>query len=198
MGESHEFWSINVKTLFKSQELWDLVENGYADQDDEAKLRETRKKDSKALFFIQQAVHETLFSKIAAVETSKDAWRISQKEFQGSAKVIIVKLQSLKRDFETLFMKSDEYVQDFLFRVSGIVNQIKSYDEKLEDEIVVAKVLRSLTTKFDHVVAAIEESKDLSIFLFDELMGSLQAHEARMNRSAEKCEEKAFQAKEES
>ncbi|KAK3033599.1 hypothetical protein RJ639_034715 [Escallonia herrerae] len=75
---------------------------------------------------------------------------------------------------------------------------MKSYGEKLEDAIVVAKVLRSLTTKFDHVVAAIEESKDLSIFSFDELMGSLQAHEARMNRSAEKSEEQAFQAKEES
>ncbi|KAK3034952.1 hypothetical protein RJ639_032352 [Escallonia herrerae] len=99
------------------------------------------------------------------------------------------------RDFETLFMKSDESVQDFLSRVSDIVSQMKSYGEKLEDEIVVAKVLRSLTTKFDHVVAAIEESKDLSIFSFDELMGSLQAHEARMNWSAE---EKAFQAKEES
>ncbi|KAK3029566.1 hypothetical protein RJ639_038455 [Escallonia herrerae] len=95
-------------------------------------------------------------------------------------------------------MKSDESVQDFLSRVSGIVSQMKSYGEKLDDEIVVAKVLRSLTTKFDHVVVAIEESKDLSIFLFDELMGSLQAHEVRMNKSAKKSEEKAFQTKKES
>lgn len=57
-GESYEFWSIKMKTLFKSQELWDLVENGYPDPDDEAKLKENRKKDAKALFFIQQAVHE--------------------------------------------------------------------------------------------------------------------------------------------
>ncbi|KAK3027213.1 hypothetical protein RJ639_040802 [Escallonia herrerae] len=96
-------------------------------------------------------------------------------------------------------MKNDESIRDFLSRVSGIVSQMKSYGEKLEDEIVVAKVLRSLTTKFDHVVAAIEESKDLSVFfLFNELMDSLQAHEARMNRSAKKSEEKAFQAKGES
>ncbi|KAK2976681.1 hypothetical protein RJ640_004282 [Escallonia rubra] len=157
-GESYEFWSIKMKTLFKSQELWDLVENG-----------------------------------IAIAETSKDAWRILQKEFQGSAKVITVKLQSIMRDFEPLSMKSNESVQDFLSRVSGIVSQMKSYGEKW-----VAKVLRSLTTKFDHVVAAIEESKDLSVFSFNELMGSLQAHEARMNRSAEKSEEKTFQAKGES
>nr|GFA08034.1 putative zinc finger, CCHC-type [Tanacetum cinerariifolium] len=53
----------------------------------------------------------------------------------------------------------------------------------------------SLTPRFDHVVAAIEESKDLSKFSFDELMGSLQSHEARINRSNVNGEEKAFQTR---
>lgn len=35
----------------------------------------------------------------------------------------------------------------------------------------------------------------MSIFSFDELMGSLQAHEARLNRSQGKSEEKTFQVK---
>ncbi|GMP54920.1 hypothetical protein CsSME_00019913 [Camellia sinensis var. sinensis] len=104
--------------------------------------------------------------------TSKQAWSTLQKEFQGDSKVIVVKLQSLRRDFETLYMKNGESIADFLSRV-----------------------LRSLTPKFDHVVAAIEESKDLSVFSFDELMGSLQAHETRINRSLKKNEEKAFQVK---
>ena len=112
--------------------------------------------------------------------------------------MITVKLQTLRREFEILFMKSNESVQDFLSRVTEIVSQMKSYGEHLPDHIIVAKVLRSLTPKFDHVVAAIEESKDLSTYSFDELMGSLQAHEVRLNRSLEKSEEKAFQAKRES
>ncbi|KAK2981110.1 hypothetical protein RJ640_021164 [Escallonia rubra] len=199
--ENFEFWSIKMKTLFKSQDLWELVENGYADPDEENnnRLKENKKKDNKALLFIQQAVHETIFSRIAAATTSKEAWEILHKEFQGSSKVITVKLQSLRRDFETLFMRNNESVQDFLSRVTAIVSQMKSYGEQITDEIVVAKVLRSLTPTFDHVVAAIEESKDLSVYAFDELMGSLQAHEARLNRSLEtKNEEKAFQVREES
>jgi len=28
-GEAYEFWSIQMKTLYISQDLWDLVENGY-------------------------------------------------------------------------------------------------------------------------------------------------------------------------
>ncbi|XP_040942243.1 receptor-like protein 9DC3 [Gossypium hirsutum] len=58
-----------------------------------------------------------------------------------------------------------------------------------ENDTYRAKVLRSLTTKFDHVMAAIEETKDLSVLSVDELMGSLQSHEARINRSIEKSEE---------
>ena len=113
-GNSYEFWGIKMKTLFKSQDLWDLIENGYADPDDEIRLRENRKKDSKALFFIQQAVHETIFSRIAAATTSKQALLILQNEFQGLSRVITVKLQTLRREFEILFMKSNESVQDFL------------------------------------------------------------------------------------
>ncbi|KAJ0038506.1 hypothetical protein Pint_22086 [Pistacia integerrima] len=74
----------------------------------------------------------------------------------------------------------------------------KLYGEKITDEIVVAKILRSLTPKFEHVDATIEESHDLSDFSFDELMSSLQAHEERLNRSHDKNEEKTFQVKVES
>ncbi|XP_015158336.1 uncharacterized protein [Solanum tuberosum] len=189
-----------MKTLFKSQELWDLVESEFADPDEghAQRLRENRKKDSKLLFLIQQALHDDIFPQISAAETSHEAWEILQQEYMGDKKVIAVKLQTLRRDFETLLMKSNESVQDYMSRVSSIVNLMKSYGENISDEIVVPKVLRSLTKKFEHVVAAIEESKDLSDYSFDELMGSLLTHEDGINKSHEKIEEKAFQVKEES
>ena len=107
-----------------------------------------------------------------------------------------VKLQSLSRDFETLMMKKDESIADFLSRTMAVVSQMRSYGEQISDETVVAKVMSSLTPKFDHVVAAIEEANDLSVLSVDELMRLLQSHEARLNRSVEKVEEKAFQVKE--
>ena len=54
---------------------------------------------------------------------------------------------------------------------------MRSYKENISNETVVCKVLRSLTSKFDHVVAVIEESNDMSTYSFDELMSSLLAHE---------------------
>jgi hypothetical protein len=62
---------------------------------------------------------------------------------------------------------------------------------------MLTKVLRSLAPKFDHVVIVIEESKDLSTYSFDELMGSLQTHETKP-RLEEKSDESAFYKKGES
>ena len=69
--------------------------------------------------------------------------------------------------------------------------------DKVTDQTMEAKILRSLTLKFDHVVAAIEVSKDLTIVTTDELSGSLQAHETRLNKIVEKAEGTALQVKEE-
>lgn len=103
-----------------------------------------------------------------------------------------MKRQSLRRDFKTLFMNNNESVQGFLSRVSGIVSQLKSYGQDIGDKILVPKFLRSLPQKFDHVVAAIEELRDLSMFSFNELMGSLQSHESRINKSIATTQEQAF------
>jgi gag-polypeptide of LTR copia-type/Integrase core domain/GAG-pre-integrase domain len=188
-GENYEFWSIKMKTLFKSHGIWELVENRAAN------TPEDQKKDAKVLFFIQQAVHQTVFSKITAAKSAKEAWTTLKTAFQGNSKVIAIKLQGLRRDFETLNMNHGETVQIFLSRVSGVVNQIRGLGEEILEKTIVAKVLRSLLTKFDHVVAAIEESKDLETYTFDELMGSLQTHEARLSRSEERVEEKTFYTK---
>ncbi|KAL4364030.1 hypothetical protein GQ457_04G017220 [Hibiscus cannabinus] len=189
-----------MKTMFKYQELWDLVENGYEEPDPapavpDQRLRENRKRDLRLLVLIQSALEDNIFSRISAADTSKQAWDILKQEYLGNKKVIIVKLQTLHRDFETLTMKDKESVQEFLSRVFGIVNLMKSYGEILSNEIVVSKVLRSLISKFDHVVVVIEETKDLSTYTFDELMSSLISHEARSNTSHKNSEEKAFQVR---
>ena len=70
-GKNHSYWSITMRALFASQGLWELVENGYPEPADAAVLaaltaaerdllRRNRKKDSKALFYLFQSVHESV------------------------------------------------------------------------------------------------------------------------------------------
>ena len=87
-------------------------------------------------------------------------------------------------------MKGNESVQEFVSRVMNVVNQMRTYGDPIEDQTIVAKILRSLSPKSDYVVATIEESKNLATLSIDELSGSLQAHEARINRSEGRTEEK--------
>ena len=76
----------------------------------------------------------------------------------------------------------------------SIVNQIKSHGDTLDDQKVVEFFLRILPIRFDPYVVAIEESKYSSQVYIDGLMGSLQAHEQRLNRSNGSSMENAFKS----
>jgi gag-polypeptide of LTR copia-type len=54
------------------------------------------------LFYIQLAVHDTIFSKITTAINAKEAWTTLKTAFQGSTHVMAIKLQGIRRDFETL------------------------------------------------------------------------------------------------
>ena len=78
-------------------------------------------------------------------------------------------------------MKDSESVEEYFNRVLSIVNQLKANGEQILDQRVVEKILRSMTRKFEHVVVAIEESKDLATLSINSFMGSLQSHELRLS-----------------
>ncbi|XP_039143213.1 uncharacterized protein LOC120280436 [Dioscorea cayenensis subsp. rotundata] len=193
--ESYFRWSLRMKTLFCSHELWELVEERLPGVEDETRKREAAKKDAKALCLIQEAVDEPILDLIAEAGTAHEAWEMIKTKFQGSSKVVAVRKQTLRQKFEMLHMQEGELIKEYLSRVVTIVNQIKAIGHKLTEEEVVGKVLRSLSSRWDYVAVAIEEAKDIAKMSMDELSGSLQAHEIRINRSSEKGTEKAFYMK---
>jgi len=58
-----------------------------------------------------------------------------------------------------------------------IRNKIRFHGEKMDDGVIVEKIRRSLTPKYDYVVCSIEESKDMDTLSLDELQSSLLVHE---------------------
>ncbi|GAU50939.1 hypothetical protein TSUD_411360 [Trifolium subterraneum] len=142
--------------------------------------------NSKALNTLFNGVDKNMFRLIKKCEVAKDAWEILKTTQEGTAKVKISRLQNLTRKFENLRMKEDESVHNFYMNVMDFANSFDDLGEKLSDEKIVRKILRSFTKKFDMKVIAMEEAQDISTMKVDELIGSLQTYESSVNERIEK------------
>eukprot|EP00253_Pinus_taeda_P036285 PITA_36285 len=107
-------------------------------------------------------------------------------------KVKTSKLQLLRRDFENLNMKESDNIDSFFTHVIGLVTQMRTHGETIEERRIVEKILRVLPSKFDAIVTTIEETKDLSNFSVDELHASLITHEQRLSRNENSSLEQAL------
>uniref|UniRef100_A0A6I9QLT5 Uncharacterized protein LOC105037627 n=1 Tax=Elaeis guineensis var. tenera TaxID=51953 RepID=A0A6I9QLT5_ELAGV len=200
---NYENWNIQMKALLGSQDIWEVVEKGYEEsQDDRAQmvaqrtvLVDLRKKDKKALYFIYQGLDEVRFKKVACATNSKQPCEIFENAHKGVEKVKKVHLQMLRGEFRTLKMKEGESISDYFTKVLSNINQMKRNGKNVEDKRVVEKILRSLDQKFDYVVATIEESKYVDTMIVDELMVSLQVHEQRILMRKEEPLEQTLKCK---
>ncbi|KAK2396029.1 hypothetical protein QL285_057704 [Trifolium repens] len=189
-GKNYDNWCKQMKVVFCYQDMWNLVTEGMstiganATDEEKAAHKELKKRDFKALFIIHQCVDPDNFEKVGDCESAKEAWDILARSFGGAEKVKEVKLQTFKRQYELLQMEESESIGDYFTKVTRLVNQIKGCGEVLTTKAVVAKILRSLLPKYDHLVVAIEESKDLSTLSKEELQGTLESHEQRMSERA--------------
>ena len=85
-GENYDYWSVKMKTFFGSQDLWDIVEEGFIAPTDtltltaaqKKELKENKQKDSRALYILQQAVGDVIFPRIMNATNVKDAWRMEK------------------------------------------------------------------------------------------------------------------------
>ena len=70
-------------------------------------------------------------------------------------------------------MREEETIGDFNARLCDIANEAFALGEKMSEEKLVRKTLRSLPKRFAYKVITIEEAKDVRNMKLEELMGSL-------------------------
>ncbi|RDY08084.1 hypothetical protein CR513_07728, partial [Mucuna pruriens] len=134
----------------------------------ETEIVKTKKKDQQVVTFIYQSLYEAIFEMVSNVSTSKEVWEILKIFLEGVDKV----------------NKGDDGSEP---------NEM--LQREMKDIRVVEKIVHSLSIKFDFMVCAIEESKDLESMTMDQLMGSLQTYEERFKRRHKEPLEQVLNAK---
>ncbi|RVW97634.1 hypothetical protein CK203_027966 [Vitis vinifera] len=177
-----------MENFLRSKEYWGLVENGVPAVAEGVVLTDVQRKhiedqqlkDLKAKNYLFQALDRFILETILNKKTTKDIWDSMKQKFQGTTRVKRGNLQALRKEFEILHMKLGETVNEYFSRTLAIANKMKVNGEDKGNTVVVEKILRSMTSKFDYVVCSIEESKDLDTLTIYELQSSLFVHEQRM------------------
>jgi len=69
-------------------------------------------------------------------------------------------------------MKEGEKVDEYFARTLTIANKMKVHGERMEQSVIIEKILRSMTLKFNYVICSIKESNDVSIITINELQST--------------------------
>ena len=107
------------------------------------------------LFYIHQCMDTKVFEKIVDSMMAKTTWDTLVHCYGGDTSAKNIKLQSLHEQYENLNMKNNEKVPDYTSRVIVVTNEMKSFGETLSEQVIIEKILRSLTPQFDYIVVAI-------------------------------------------
>ena len=186
----YDHWSLVMENLLRSKEYWTVVEEGYTTPRpgveipaaQRASVEAKRLQDLKARNYLFQSIDKHILKTITQKNTAKQIWDAMKTKYQGNARVKRAQLQRLRREFETLEMKTGESVTDYFGRTMVIANDMRVCGEDMPDVKIVEKILRTLIENFNFGVCSIEESKDLDEMTVDELQSSLLVHEQKLQR----------------
>src|ERR1044072_1628596 len=208
-GTNYDYWKARMTAFLKSidNKTWKAVVKGWTPRVNKGKETEgsastitdykkeedwTKEEEeeawanSKALNAIFNSVDKNMFRLINTCIVAKEAWEILKTAHEGTSRVRMSRLQMLTTQFETLRMGEDQTITDFHMQIRDIANFSFALGEKMSDEKLVRKILRSLPRRFSMKVTAIEEAQDIGSMQVDELIGSLQTFELSFNDKADK------------
>ena len=163
-------------------EVWTIVLNRYdtrVNPPTNAQGKKAYEGNSKEMNVILSGLTEIVFVKVMHCDTTKEVWDKLKNIYEGDDKVKEAKLQTYRGQFENLKMKEEENIVAYFLRIDETTNIIRGLGEKIEELVIVQKILRSLPMRFDSKISAIEEIIDLDTMIVDELHGSLTTYEMR-------------------
>ncbi|XP_078440859.1 uncharacterized protein LOC144710892 [Wolffia australiana] len=90
-------------------------------------------------------------------QTAKANWEILRQRNLSVDRVIESRIQGLKRNFEMLTMGKIDFVMDFRMKFTGIVSDLRSFGEMMEEKEVVRQLWWATPSKFGALTLSLEQ-----------------------------------------
>ncbi|GJX41441.1 zf-CCHC domain-containing protein [Tanacetum coccineum] len=139
---------------------------------------------------LYNALPKKEYERIFMCKTAKDVWNFLVITHQGNKQVKDNKIDLFDQQYEQSVFSDNETIHCAFARFNTIVTSLKPLDESFSSCNHVRKFLRTLPIKWRLKMMAIEESKDLSTLLLDELIGNLKVYEVVLEKDSKASKNK--------
>ncbi|GKE04586.1 hypothetical protein Tco_1396604 [Tanacetum coccineum] len=147
-------------------------------------------KNNEAKMVLYNVLPKKEYERIFMCKPAKDIWNSLVITHQGNKQVKDNKIDLFVQQYEQFSIFDDETIDCAIARFITIITSLKSLNESFSSRNHVRKFLRALPTKWRPKVLTIEESKDLSTQLLDELIGNLIVYEVVLEKDSEASKNK--------
>ena len=164
-------WAILMRVQLQGALLLEAIEPGTGDT----------RQERQALGAILRSVPPEMVPVLSAKDNAQTAWNAIKKMRVGIDRVRESRRQRLRKDFENLSFKSDEGIEDFALRISGVVSELQSLGDGITELTAVQKFLCVVPSRYAQMACSIETLLDLEDMTVEELSGRLSAADGRGN-----------------
>ena len=142
---------MRMEVSLEAHDLWEVIDGSEVNQ----------KKDRLALSMILNSILESQSNQIDIKKSAKENWEVLRTFHVGMDRVVQVKVQALKREFEKISTKRNEKVDEYLNHFACIFTNLKNLGESLDEYDDVWRLLRSVPKEFDVLILLLEQTSDL-------------------------------------
>ena len=126
------------------------------------------------------SISESQSNQINIKKSAKENWEVLRIFHVRMDKVVQEKVQALKREFEIIFMKRNEKIDDYSNRFARIVTNLRDLRESLDEYGAVSRLLKLVPKDFDYLILLPEQTSDLKTMRLEEAFGQLKVYELRL------------------
>uniref|UniRef100_A0A2A4K3A2 CCHC-type domain-containing protein n=1 Tax=Heliothis virescens TaxID=7102 RepID=A0A2A4K3A2_HELVI len=145
--EDYNNWKFTMKMLLMHEDLDECIATEAGSSD--------KKKNQKALAKICLSVHTSAFPHVRNAKTAFEAWHNLQRAFEDKG---LCRRLSLLRSLFGTKLGENTSMEGYLSKITNLSQQLSDIGFPLDDEFVAVLMLSGLTSDFDPLIMALENS----------------------------------------